>query len=93
MLGGLIQDDIETIQRKVPVLGNIPIAGRLFRSDSDTHRKRNLIVLLRPTIMRDANSVAQVTRRKYEGVFETELKGRELDEVYDGRAKKEDAQE
>ena len=92
VLGGLIQDDIETIQRKVPVLGNIPIAGRLFRSDSDTHRKRNLIVLLRPTIMRDANSVAQVTRRKYEGVFETELKGRELDEVYDGRAKDEDAE-
>ena len=86
VLGGLIQDDIETIQRKVPVLGSIPIAGRLFRSDSDTHRKRNLIVLLRPTIMRDASSVAQATKRKYQGVFEAELKGRELDDIYDGRA-------
>ncbi len=85
VLGGLIQDDIETIQRKVPVLGSIPIAGRLFRSDSDTHRKRNLIVLLRPTIMRDAQSVAQVTKRKYEGVFETEIRGRELEDIYDGR--------
>ncbi len=85
VLGGLIQDDVETIQRKVPVLGSIPIAGRLFRSDSDTHRKRNLIVLLRPTIMRDAESVAQATKRKYEGVFETELTGRELEDIYDGR--------
>jgi len=67
------------------MLGSIPIAGRLFRSDSDTHRKRNLIVLLRPTIMRDAQSVAQVTKRKYEGVFETEIRGRELEDIYDGR--------
>ena len=93
VLGGLIQDDIETIQRKVPVLGSIPIAGRLFRSDTDTHRKRNLIVLLRPTIMRDASGVAQVTKRKYEGVFETELKGTELDEVYDGRPQTEDVEQ
>jgi len=93
VLGGLIQDDIETIQRKVPILGSLPIAGRLFRSDSDTHRKRNLIVLLRPTIMRDAGSVAQVTKRKYEGVFETELKGRELDEIYDGRGAQESGEQ
>ena len=85
VLGGLIQDDVESVQRKVPLLGDIPLLGRLFRSDSDTRRKRNLIVLLRPTILRDAADVAQVTSRKYEGVFEAELRGHDIESVYDGR--------
>ncbi len=83
VLGGLIQDDLELVQRKVPLLGDIPLLGRLFRADSDTRRKRNLIVLLRPTILRDAAGVAQVTARKYQGVFETELKGRSIEDIYD----------
>ena len=85
VLGGLIQDDFETIQRKVPLLADIPLVGRLFRSDSDTRRKRNLIVLLRPTILRDAPGVAQVTSRKYQGVFEAELFGEDVEDIYDGR--------
>lgn len=85
VLGGLIQDDFENVQFKVPLLGDIPIVGRLFRSDSDTRRKRNLIVLLRPTILRSAPDVADVTSRKYRGVFETELFGDDVEEIYDGR--------
>lgn len=90
VLGGLIQDDFENIQRKVPLLGDIPLVGRLFRSDSDTRRKRNLIVLLRPTILRDAAGVTRVTSRKYEGVFEAKLQGRDIEDIYDGRGVEEE---
>ena len=90
VLGGLIQDDFENIQYKVPLLGDLPLVGRLFRSDSDTRRKRNLIVLLRPTILRDAPGLAQVTSRKYQGVFETELFGGDVENIYDGRPEEED---
>ena len=90
VLGGLIQDDFESIQYKVPLLGDLPLVGRLFRSDSDTRRKRNLIVLLRPTILRDAPGLAQVTSRKYQGVFETELFGGDVENIYDGRPEEED---
>ena len=90
VLGGLIQDDFENIQYKVPLLGDLPLVGRLFRSDSDTRRKRNLIVLLRPTILRDAPGLAQVTSRKYQGVFETELFGGDVENIYDGRPEEEE---
>ena len=90
VLGGLIQDDFENIRYKVPLLGDLPLVGRLFRSDSDTRRKRNLIVLLRPTILRDAPGLAQVTSRKYQGVFETELFGGDVENIYDGRPEEEE---
>ncbi len=94
VLGGLIQDNFESIERKVPLLGDIPVLGRLFRSDSDTRRKRNLIVLLRPTILRDASGVAQATRRKYEGVFEAELEAGDvpsIEGVYEGLMRESEA--
>src|SRR5690606_5596933 len=43
VLGGLIQDDVTRSESKVPLLGDIPLLGRLFRSTKDTHIKRNLI--------------------------------------------------
>jgi general secretion pathway protein D len=70
VLGGLIQDDIIETGSKIPLLGDIPLAGRLFRSDSTERVKRNLLVFLRPTILRDRESVAETTRDKYEGVWE-----------------------
>src|SRR5690606_24666899 len=54
VLGGLIQDDITQSVSKVPLLGDIPWLGRLFRSTTDTHVKRNLMVFLRPSVIRDA---------------------------------------
>lgn len=66
VLGGLITDDQLTAERKVPLLGDIPVAGRLFRSDSVDRTKRTLFVFLRPTILRDRTSVARVSREKYE---------------------------
>ncbi|TVP59285.1 MAG: type II secretion system protein GspD [Halomonadaceae bacterium] len=62
VLGGLINEDYRTTVSKVPFLGDIPYLGRLFRSESQERTKRNLIVFLRPTILRqkgDANAVAE----------------------------------
>lgn len=64
-LGGLMRDNTTTRQQKVPGLGNVPLIGRLFRSDNDTTQKSNLIIFLQPTILRDGGAVASVTERKF----------------------------
>ena len=64
-LGGLMRDNTTTRQQKVPGLGNVPVIGRLFRSDDDSKEKSNLIIFLQPTILRDGGAVASITERKY----------------------------
>ncbi|NNC38110.1 MAG: type II secretion system protein GspD [Acidimicrobiales bacterium] len=64
VLGGLIEDDEELIDTKVPVLGDIPIVGNLFKSTSDTRTRTNLMVFIRPTILRSAQDAAPVTQQK-----------------------------
>lgn len=64
-LGGLMRDNTTTRQQKVPGLGNVPVIGRLFRSDNDSTQKSNLIIFLQPTILRDGGAVASVTERKF----------------------------
>ncbi|MGP4716395.1 type II secretion system secretin GspD [Psychrobacter sp. T6-6] len=64
-LGGLMRDNSTTRQQKVPGLGNVPLIGRLFRSDNDSTQKSNLIIFLQPTILRDGGAVASVTERKF----------------------------
>ena len=68
VLGGLIQDDVRRTVRKVPLLGDIPVLGVLFRSTSDTREKRNLIVFLRPTILADNERLLELTRQRYLGI-------------------------
>jgi general secretion pathway protein D len=68
VLGGLIQDDITQTDSKVPLLGDIPILGRLFRSTKDTHVKRNLMVFLRPTVVRDRAGIAALSGKKYNDI-------------------------
>ena len=65
VLGGLIDDDVQESEKKVPVLGNIPLVGRLFKSTSTSRTKRNLIVFLRPTIVRDTDGIRSISNRKY----------------------------
>ena len=55
VLGGLVQDDIRTGNTKVPILGDIPGLGALFRSDSKARQKANLIIFITPTIIQDAD--------------------------------------
>ena len=53
VLGGLVQDDVRTGNTKVPLLGDIPVFGYLFRSDTKSRQKSNLLVFLTPTIVQD----------------------------------------
>lgn len=65
VLGGLIDEDLQQISQKVPGLGDLPIIGGLFRSQSSKKVKRNLMVFLRPLIIRDAASELAVSHNKY----------------------------
>lgn len=64
-LGGLMRDNTTNGQQKVPGLGDVPLLGRLFRSDTANTEKSNLIIFLQPTILRDGGAVASVTERRY----------------------------
>lgn len=73
VLGGLVQDDVKKSVSKVPFLGDIPYLGALFRSTSEGRTKRNLLVFLQPTIVRDAGATAALTRRQYDSVRRVDL--------------------
>jgi general secretion pathway protein D len=73
ILGGLIDDDVQESVQKVPLLGDIPVLGHLFKSTSTTKRKRNLMVFLRPTIIRDAAGMNQLSTAKYEQMRDRQL--------------------
>ena len=65
VLGGLIEDDTSKGETRVPYLGAIPIIGLLFKTRNQTSSKTNLMIFLRPKIMRDANQAAYETELKY----------------------------
>lgn len=65
VLGGLIGDESTTSDQRVPFLGDIPGIGRLFRSDSSQRVKQNLMVFIRPRIVRDGQTLAQLSSEKY----------------------------
>lgn len=64
-LGGLIQQDESSTVDKVPFLGDIPLLGRAFRSDRKSRSKTNLMIFLRPTIVRDNDDASALTAKKY----------------------------
>lgn len=65
VLGGLIDDDIQETVSRVPVLGKIPLLGRLFSRTSESVVRRNLTVFLRPKILADSQSINQISLEKY----------------------------
>ena len=73
ILGGLIDEDVQESQQKVPLLGDIPLLGHLFKSTGNTTRKRNLMVFLRPTIIRDGEIMNEVTKNKYNYIRAQEI--------------------
>ncbi len=77
VLGGLIKDDYQVSKSKVPLLGDIPVLGRLFSSESERRVKRNLLVFLRPTIMLDKVDAVAATEDKYNSLWEVDLGIRE----------------
>ncbi|MCM1935669.1 type II secretion system secretin GspD [Acinetobacter radioresistens] len=73
VLGGLISDNSIYSRQAVPGLGAIPGIGRLFRSDSNSNEKRNLLVFIHPTIVGDANDVRRLTQRRYDQLYSLQL--------------------
>ncbi|AVP86153.1 GspD family T2SS secretin variant ExeD [Aeromonas hydrophila] len=65
VLGGLMDEKTSETVSKVPLLGDIPVLGYLFRSTNNSTSKRNLMVFIRPTILRDANIYTGVSSNKY----------------------------
>jgi general secretion pathway protein D len=67
-LGGLIEDSYSTTHSKVPLLGDIPYLGALFRSDSRSRKRTNLMVFLRPIVLRDGQTTQQLSVDRYEQI-------------------------
>jgi len=69
VLGGLIEDQVSDSQDRVPILGDIPVLGHLFRYTKREHRKTNLMVFLRPVIVRDTATATAVTNPRYDYIL------------------------
>lgn len=88
VLGGLIDEDTQEVISKVPVLGSIPVLGKLFQSSSSTSSKKNLMVFLKPTILIDSNGINQVSLEKYNFIKAQQASDDDLD-LIDLRTKEE----
>ena len=77
VLGGLVKDDVQDSTQGVPILSEIPLLGRLFRNDVVTVTKSNLLVFIRPTIIRDDEDLKGATAEKYRFIREQQIERRE----------------
>jgi general secretion pathway protein D len=90
ILGGLIKDKATLTSTRVPLLGSIPGLGFLFKSEQKTIEKTNLLVFLRPTVLKTQEDIRTQTKRKYSGIYEVEITGssvfptEKLGELFDG---------
>ncbi|MGB5258570.1 MAG: type II secretion system secretin GspD [Woeseiaceae bacterium] len=81
VLGGLIEDQLRESDQRVPVLGRVPLLGNLFRSRKTDKVKTNLMIFIRPTILRDAKQTAFETNQKYNMIREIQQgqQGRDIE--------------
>ena len=87
ILGGLIRDKTTQTDIRVPILGNIPILGNLFKSTSRDVEKQYLLVFLRPTVLDDSGSMKQATKRKFSHIPDDsneERTSEDIRELFDG---------
>ncbi|MDA8977899.1 type II secretion system secretin GspD [bacterium] len=70
VLGGLLEDRLTRSESKIPILGDIPFLGRLFRGSSETSRKQNLMVFIKPTILDESGKIYTETAERYETIRE-----------------------
>lgn len=68
VLGGLIQDSVNDVESKTPLLGDIPLLGNLFRYETRQHTKTNLMVFIRPYIMYQADSHQKLVNERYDQI-------------------------
>ena len=66
VLGGLLQDEYSGNEEKVPGLGDVPLFGNLFKSEARNRKKTNLMVFLRPVVVRDAQATDQLSLDRYD---------------------------
>ncbi len=71
VLGGLIEDTLSDTVQKVPLLGDLPIFGRLFQFQSKARTKTNLMVFIRPTVLRTAAEGSNLTADRYDYIGAT----------------------
>ena len=76
VLGGLIEDQTSDSASKVPLLGDIPLLGRLFRSSVKGDNKKVLMMFIRPTIIRTAEDARKVSKNKFEHLITRDLNGK-----------------
>ena len=74
VIGGLIQDSVSDGVSKVPGLGDIPLIGGLFRYNTRSRTKTNLMVFLRPTVLRDAQGSESLTSSRYDYIRGEQVK-------------------
>ena len=77
IIGGLINEEVSETVQKVPLLGDIPFLGHLFKSTKSSTEKRNLMIFLRATIIRDDETMSNLSTRKYGLIREIQLGQRE----------------
>lgn len=73
VLGGLTSDDYGQVKSQVPILGDIPILGELFKSRRESRNKRTLFIFLKPTILRNGEDAAAMAKAKYARLRSEEL--------------------
>ena len=73
VLGGLIQDDINNTNKRVPFVGDIPLFGNLFKARARQQVKTNLLVFLRPTVLRTKQDSEEISKEKYNSIWEVEI--------------------
>ena len=76
ILGGLIEDQSDNTASKVPLLGDIPLLGRLFRSSNKSESQSVLMMFIRPTIIRNAEDARLLSKDKFEHLITRDLKGK-----------------
>ncbi len=80
VLGGIIKSSVSATTNKLPVLGDIPVLGKLFRSNGTTKSKTELLVFLTPRVVRDPDEA-----RKLREETEKQMQSKAIDRVRDGR--------
>lgn len=77
ILGGLLEDEVQETQQKVPLFGDIPLLGHLFRNDETRVSKSNLMIFLKASIVRDEETLRGATAEKYNYIRNQQVKSRE----------------
>ena len=73
VIAGLLQDEVKGNEQRVPILGSLPLIGALFRANKDENKKTNLMVFIKPTILRDSVASAFETNQKYTYIRDIQL--------------------